>query len=57
MPTLTNKAREGRLAAISHLANRRDRHDAKLHFATVRLTLPLLAQTGKVIAPTHYVLH
>ena len=56
MPSLITKAREGRLAAINHLSNRNAR-DAKLHFATVRLTLPLLAQTGKVIAPTHYVLH
>jgi hypothetical protein len=57
MPTLTNKAREGRLAAINHLSNRRNPRNAQIHFATVRLALPLLAQTGKVIAPTHYVLH
>ena len=43
MSTLTDKARQGRLAAISHLSNRRN---AARHFATVRLTLPLLAQTG-----------
>jgi hypothetical protein len=53
MPNFSLKAREGRLAAIAKLSNRR----AARHFHTVRLQLPLLAQVGKVISPTHYVLH
>lgn len=54
MPTLSNKARQGRLTAIAHLSNRRA---AARHFYTSRLSVPLLAETGKMPAPEGYLLH
>jgi hypothetical protein len=54
MQTLTDKARMGRLAAIAHLSNRRA---AARHFHTAMQALPLLEKAGRVISPTHYILH
>jgi hypothetical protein len=54
MPTLSNKARQGRLAAIAQLSNRRT---AARHFHPARLALPLLAEPGHAPAPSGYLLH
>ena len=53
MPTLTNKARQGRLEAIARLSNRRA---AARHFSA-SAAAALLADNDRLPAPEGYLLH